>query len=357
MAELYGRAWTRVELLRLLGDAAQVAGVCPVTLNEGPEAGARALQFRTGVLSFTVLADRCMDIGQVEVGGIPLAFVSPVGHVHPAYFDPTGAEWRRTFGGGLLTTGGLDTAGAPSTDQAAELGLHGRATSLAARGLTYDADWEGDEYVLHARARLRQVAFGGEHLQLTREISARLGESRFTIHDTVENLGTRPEPHVMLYHFNIGFPLLAEGTVLSVRTSRSESLDGKTRGPRAGRLVAGPAPEAGQEIIGHEAEAGADGRVTVAVLNRAFRGGQGLALAIRYAKPELPYLWQWRCFVDRSYVMGIEPSNGDIQGRARTRQDRRLVVLEPGDRRTYHLEVEAVTTRASVARLAADAGE
>ena len=37
----------------------------------------RALEFRTGAgLSFTVLADRAMDVGLAEIDGVPLSFMT-----------------------------------------------------------------------------------------------------------------------------------------------------------------------------------------------------------------------------------------------------------------------------------------
>lgn len=343
MAQLYGKTWTRAELSRYVADMAQLAGIRPVAYQDGPEAGVRALEFRTGAgLSFTVLADRGMDVGLAEIDGVPLSYLTGVGYAHPAYFSGQGLDWLRTFPGGLFVTGGLDTFGHPSTDAGTDFGLHGRATALAARGLAWDAAWEDDAYVLRARGRLKQVSMHGEHLQVTREIVARLGENRFTVQDVVENLGGRPEPHMILYHFNAGFPLLDDGTELEVRSTRVEGLDDRSRAVEAtARQVHGPVAGFEEEVLVHDVEPDEAGRVTARVVNRAFDGGRGLSLTIRYRKDELPYLWQWRNLRERAYVMGVEPGNAHMRGRAYNREHGTLPVLEPGERRAYHLEVEA----------------
>ena len=204
------------------------------------------------------------------------------------------------------------------------------------------AQREGDEYILRARGRMKQVAFHGEHLQLTREITAKLGENRFTIHDVVENLAGRPEAHMILYHFNVGFPLLDEGSFLDVQVNRTDGLDerGQAVAERA-RQVQGPVDGYQEEVVVHDVVPDEDGWVTARMVNPAFQRGHGLALSVRYRKNELPYLWQWRNFKERAYVMGIEPGNADMRGRAYNRERGTLPILEPGERREYTLEVEA----------------
>ena len=343
MVQLYGRAWTRAELTRYVADMAQLGGVRPVAFQDGPEADVRALEFRTGAgLAFTVLSDRCMDVGLAEIDGVPLSFLTGVGYAHPAYFSGYKEDWLRTFQGGLFVTCGLDTYGPPSTDAGVEFGQHGRASSLPARGLSWDADWEGDEYVLRARGRMRQVSFHGEHLQLTREITAKLGENRFAIHDVVENLAGRPEPHQILYHFNVGFPLLDDGSELEVKTARIEGLDDHAKQVEAtAHQIHGPVYGFQEQVLVRDVEPDADGWATARVVNRAFDGGRGLALTIRYRKDGLPFLWQWRNLRERAYVMGVEPGNAHMGGRVYNREHGSLPILEPGERREYHLEVEA----------------
>src|SRR5512143_823898 len=104
MAKLFGRDCTREEIAARSGDLSQVAGVRTMTLSSGHEEGVRIADVRTGSgLRFQVTLDRGMDISVAEYRGIPLAWRSPAGDVHPAYFDPAGRGWLRTFPGGLMT--------------------------------------------------------------------------------------------------------------------------------------------------------------------------------------------------------------------------------------------------------------
>lgn len=111
MPELWGGRLTRDDLMRRIGGLEQVAGVRLVTLGDGAERGVRVLEFRTGTgFSFDVLVDRAMDVGCCELAGKALGWQSGVGFVGPWYYEPEGLGWPRSFGGGMLTTRGLEHA-------------------------------------------------------------------------------------------------------------------------------------------------------------------------------------------------------------------------------------------------------
>ena len=93
------------------------------------------------------------------------------------------------------------------------------------------------------------MAVFGENLVLTRRIEAQLGGRAIAILDRVENRGFRPTPHMLLYHFNFGWPLLDQGSrfLAPVRTivHAGHDLRGAGHGlPHPGR-AAGRLPRAG----------------------------------------------------------------------------------------------------------------
>ena len=146
MPRLYGRSWTREELLRHVGDVRQIGGATPVTLNDGPERGVRAIEIRTGTgFRFSLLPDRGMDIWNAEVNGAPLGWQSSTGPIAPAHYEPQGLGWLRGFYGGMLVTCGLTNLGAPCRDEGEDFGLHGRASYLPAYEVAILQGWEGNE--------------------------------------------------------------------------------------------------------------------------------------------------------------------------------------------------------------------
>src|SRR5262249_46807198 len=158
--------------------------------------------------------DRALDISACSFKGMPLAWRSSVGDVHPAYYDPKGTGWLRSFPGGLLATCGLDQFGAPASDGGEDFGIHGRVGNLPARYVSYRAYWQGDEYEMEITGEVRQTRVFGENIVLRRRIATRLGSNQIQISDSVTNEGFSPQPHMILYHFNLGFPLLSPATQL-----------------------------------------------------------------------------------------------------------------------------------------------
>jgi hypothetical protein len=72
VVDLWGRRWTRDELLAPVGRLEQLAGVQLV--GDGAERGVRLPLFRTGAgFDLKVLVDRGSDIGRARADGRPLA--------------------------------------------------------------------------------------------------------------------------------------------------------------------------------------------------------------------------------------------------------------------------------------------
>ena len=207
--KLYGKEWTRRDLEARLGRIDQIGGLHRLQNVEGPEAGVEQIEVRTGAgLSYSILPTRGLDIGLAEFRGAPFSWLSPNGAVHPAFFDSRGPGWLRTAVGGLLMTCGLSYVGSPDASNDPDMGLHGRAHHTPARQVCAESHWEADEYLMEIRGKIEETSIFGSNLCLTRNIRSTLGENNISIRDTVENAGFKPATHMLLYHFNFGFPLL-----------------------------------------------------------------------------------------------------------------------------------------------------
>jgi hypothetical protein len=340
--KLYGREWSRREFEARVGRIEQVGGVRRLRWAEGVEEGVIQYQVRTGAgLSYYVSPSRALDISLAEFGGVPISWQSPNGDVHPAYYDARGSEWLRTGVGGLLMTCGLDFVGAPEVDQGQAYGLHGRAHHLPARHVSSSGKWEGDNYLIKVSGEIEQVAIFGEHLRLSRSISSRLGENKIIIEDIVENAGFSPTPHMILYHFNFGFPLLSENTEVRfpsrtvIARDEGTPIDGFDRWET-------PQPDFLERVYYHLDFD--DDDVSAHIFNPEFPMSNGdtspLTVSLNWSAKQLPKLVEWKMPGAVTHVMGIEPANCYVEGRSKERADGTLVILKPGETRTYRLSLE-----------------
>jgi hypothetical protein len=339
MAYLYGRDWTRRELLQHVGHIDQIAGIKLLEVTDGIERGNRLLRVWTGGgLDFDVLPDRALDISTCRYKGVPLAWASPTGAVHPAFYEPAGLGWLRSFQGGLLVTCGLDQFGPPCSDAGEGLGLHGRVSNLPARYVNHRAFWIGDEYEIEITGEVRQTRVFGENLVLSRRISTRLGSCTIRIEDEVTNEGFTPHPHMILYHMNLGFPLVSADSQLHLEAEETIPRDADAEaGLIRWRELQPPTADYREQVFRHIQRADAGGKACVEVENSLL----GVGLRLTYDRTSLPYLIHWKMMGEGIYVLGIEPANcGVIGGRAMAREKGALQHLGPGESCHYILEVE-----------------
>lgn len=347
MPTLFGRDHTRAGLLRRIGRLDQVGGVRLATLGDGAARGVRVLEFRTGQLAFEVVVDRSFDIARCELAGVPIAWHAPPGVVAPWYAEHEEWSWFRSWGGGLMVTCGLDHTLGPGEDSALAFNqphvrttqrfpLHGRVGSLPARLVGYGEAWDGDRCVLWAEGEVLQAAVYGEQLLLSRRIEADLGGASIRVRDTVTNVGHTPVSHMLLYHCNLGYPLLDEGSELLVPARTTTTSYGV---PVSGYRVMGPpVANATEACFEHDLIADAEGIVPSALVNR--RLGMGMAVVSRLA--QLPFLTVWRMLGEGEYGVALEPSTNRDAGRWDARDRGELQVLAPEEARAYDLAFEGL---------------
>jgi len=336
-----GNPLTRRELLRRIGRLEQVAGIEPFLFDDGPSRGVRAFRFRTGSgLSFDVLPDRGMDLGFAEQGGTSLAWLSPNGIVAPAFHEPGGEGWLNSFPGGLLVTCGLRNVGPPGERGGEEFGLHGRASHIPATRVSYDAFWDEEGCVLVASGQIRESSVFGPNLVLRRRIIARVGESCIRIEDHIENEGFRIEALMVLYHINLGWPLLAETSRLAGPGRPEEPPEPRDEEARKGLdawdRFAPPTPNFKERVFYHRPTAGTDDRAQARLENPEI----GLSFSVGFSPDELPEFVQWTMTGEGTYVLGLEPATCRVEGPAAEEAAGRVILLQPGETRRHSLDLE-----------------
>jgi hypothetical protein len=328
------------ELRRRVGDVSQLVSTRAARLADGNEDGVRVIDARAaGGISALILADRGLDLGQVWAGGHQVGWQSTTGAVHPSHFHA--ADWLRSFHGGMLTTCGLQNVGLPSEDEGTSHGLHGRISHIAARNLTHRVLEEDGRLVAEVTGDMRETDVFGADLLLRRRITLPMGETVVHVRDEVINQGHAPAGLMLLYHVNVGYPVVAEGSVLITPPAKITPRDeNAARG--MDQRADFPAPQDGfvENVYRHELTPTTDPSVNATIVNPGFEPTAGIGLTVSWDPRELPRMWQWRMLGPGMYVTGLEPANCELAGRAAEREAGTLQMLDAGERKSFGISIE-----------------
>ena len=329
MPLLYGKNYTKQELLKRVGEMSQIAGATRFEYTDGKAKGTSAVEIKNGSgLRFVVLADRGMDIAYTELNGVPFSYISKTGVVSPAHYDET--DFLRSFTAGLMTTCGLTYMGAPCVDEGVSLGAHGRISNTPAHDVCVKQEWVGDDYVISVSGKVRESTVFGENIVLTRTISTKLGENKIYVRDDIENCGFEDSPLMVLYHINLGFPLLSENAVL-------ETNCGGCR-PRDDDAVVGIGYETEFSAPIHDYKEQVFYRDSVSDSYAKLSNPEsGMSLQVEFKGDQLPYFIEWKQMGEQEYVLGLEPATYPPDGRAKARERGELEFLAPQEIKTHEL--------------------
>ncbi len=311
-----------------IGHESQLYGVEEVRLVGGKGDGMRLLNIRNGKgLELTVSADRCADISRVSLCGVNYGYFSPCGYVAPAYYDSVGAGFLKSFTAGFLTTCGLSAVGSPCSDDGEETPLHGTIANTPAELVNY---WTDDKYI-HVMARIRDAQIFGRQLILDREYLISLNENEITMTDTVTNIGAKETPFQMLYHCNVGYPLLDENTILSIPaaevTGRNDHATADIENCLKMEL---PQADYEERCYYHKMS----GETVVKVFNPRLAKG----LEMCYNADVLKYFTEWKMMGVHDYVLGIEPGNTLPDGRDSMRARGLLDTIAPDEKKIHSIK-------------------
>ena len=334
-----GKVYTRAQVLERVGQIRQLGGTRHIVLDEGRAKGVSAIDVNTGSgFQFSILPDRGLDISAATYKGVNLVYQTPNGVSHPAYYEPQGSGWLRSFFGGLLTTCGLTYLGPPVRDGSHDLGLHGRYSTTPACQVSDRSHWKDDEYGIEVTGVVEESALFNEKVRLTRTIETHIGARFLTIHDVVENFGYQPAPFTILYHINPGFPLLDSGSELFFTSADNIAYDDNSAEHMDSmRTFSEPLSGFGEKNYLHTMLADDKGLGHVALVNRELNGGLGLYVS--FDVELLPYLSEWKMMGQGEYVVGIEPGNVPCLNRLELRERGELPMLAAGEIKEMHLEI------------------
>ena len=313
------------------------------TIRGGPGDGIDVVDVDNGRFSVSILPTRGMGLWKARYDALDLGWRSPVQRpVHPALVRPGdngGSGWLAGFNE-LLARCGLASHG-PSTTDAANgqtTTLHGNIANLPAHRVTAGIHADGELWV---RGEVEETSLFGPCLRLDSTMSTRPGSNRLTLHESVTNLASGTAEFELLYHTNIGPPLLEPGSKLAAPARRViPSSSHAASGINHWNVFAEPQTGYAEECFFLELAADQQGKTLVLLHDADAHNG----LALEFAVEPLPCFTLWKNTVGEAdgYVAGIEPSTDLPNPRQFEREKGRLMTLEPGQTWTATIELVAL---------------
>ncbi|MFW6169240.1 MAG: aldose 1-epimerase family protein [Planctomycetota bacterium] len=319
-------------------------------LHDGLSDGVDVVHVDNGTLRFDILPTRGMNLWKAWLGDQQIGWNSPVnGPVHPAFVpltEPSGLGWLEGFDE-LLARCGLESNGAPEFDGQGGLtrGLHGRITNKPAHEVKLYVNGETGEIAVTGVVDEVRMLFS--KLRLSTTIKTKVGQNSIEIHDTVENLSASPTDIQMLYHINLGVPLLEPGAsvVVPVKTlmprneRAAEDID---------RWSAFDSPLAGyvEQVYFCDLQSDPQNRAEVLLKNAQ----STRAVSVHFNTQQLPCfsLWKNQTAEADGYVTGLEPATNYPNPRGFEQSHGRVMPLAPRASCSFDLRLEAHANAADV---------
>lgn len=267
-----------------ISNFAQVASLRRYTLTEGREKGLDVIDCDNGKIRFLLNASKACDMMQLYYKGQNMSFISKNG------FMQREIPFAARFEGGMLYTCGLDSVG-----ERAGYEEHGSIHNTPAEILRAECNKQR----IVVEAVIRDTEICGKNLVIRRRITAPIGGDTVSIEDVLTNESYRDENYCLLYHVNLGYPLLDDGARIVADTDSCQP-----RTPWAAENIdtayeiSAPIPNMEETCYYLEPQSSA-----VSLVNEKL----GRKFTVSYSADTLPNFLAWKSMASGDYAVGLEP--------------------------------------------------
>ena len=268
---------------------AQIASLRRYTLTDGSEKGLDVIDCDTGKIRFLLNVSKALDVMQMYHEGQNLSFVSKNG------FTAREIDFLRRFEGGMLYTCGLDSVGGREGYE-----LHGSFHNTPAQITRAECNENG----IVVEAIIRNTALFGKNLVLKRRVSATVYGEELCVEDTLCNEGFIDEQYCLLYHINVGYPMLDDGAKLHAEVESYCPRSDWARENDA-TMYEMSAPIVGQEETCYFLKL-KTGKISLE------NEKAGKTFSVEYSKDTLPCFVEWKSMASGDYALGLEPCTTDL---------------------------------------------
>ena len=275
-----------------ISNFAQMASLRRYTITEGREKGLDVIDCDNGRIRFLLNVSKACDIMQLYHRGQNMSFVSKNG------FTMRETPFLSRFEGGMLYTCGLDSVGGRDGYE-----IHGSIHNIPAEVVKAECNDAG----LVVEAVIRDTVLFGRDLVLKRRIFAEIGGDTLTLEDSLVNEGYRDEEYCLLYHINIGHPMLDEGAEVVVDTAELYPRTPWSKKNESDRYnISAPVPAEEETCYFMRLNT-----PKASLVNRKL----GKTMTVSYSSDTLPYFIEWKSMASGDYALGFEPCTTHLDDR------------------------------------------
>ena len=262
----------------------QVASLRRYTITDGRGKGLEVIDCDNGNIRFLLNVSKACDIMQMYHRGQNLSFISKNG------FTKRELPFAKRFEGGMLYTCGLDSVGdREGFDE------HGSVHNIPAEIIRAECTETG----ITVETVIRDTEICGKNLVLHRKIFAEIGGDSISIVDRLTNETYRDENYCLLYHVNLGYPLIDDGAkILADVTECLPRTDWAAKNISTAYEISVPMPNMEETCYYLSLQ-----NPEVSLVNEKL----GKKFTVSYSGDTLPNFLAWKNMTSGDYAVGLEP--------------------------------------------------
>ncbi len=271
------------------------------------------------------------------------------GPIHPSLVridEPSGLGWLDGFDE-LVVRCGLESNGAPEFEGNGKLKypLHGKIGNIPARRLDIVVNPEAG--TLQVVGLVAETRFLIQSLEMLTEYTFHVNEAAVACTDSITNRSARPASMQLLYHINVGSPILEAGSRIVVAVEELAPRDGRAaEGIDEWDVYLGPTSGYTEQVYFAKPVTDNQGWSTSVLHDAQMSRG----VSVGFKTKNLPYLNLWKnttAEID-GYVTGLEPATGFPNPRSFEASQNRVVPLDAGESRRFEWRIAALSNPAEL---------
>ncbi len=331
----------KIEEKEYVGSTQQLFSARVVRFQEGRSDQMKAVIVKNAALSFTVMADKCLDIAELSYKGENISFLSKPGLQGRNHYDTNGTEAQHSIMGGAFFTCGLENICSPMNFKGRDYAMHGRLRSTPCEHLCVDTFEDGEKSIIKITGEMREAELFGRNFSLRRCITTEYGSTTIHIHDELVNESFDEQPFCILYHCNTGYPFLNENCYMELDSKKKRSATNFARvnidrwdkmdKPSDSSLVS-------EMVYMHDVGTNEENAATATIVNPQ----KNLAYRVQWDKSQLKNFMEWKSPIKGDYVWAVEPTNATFDGIKIMSEKKILETMKPFEKRCFDLEISLI---------------